>query len=254
MSFFSPRWPVPRNVKSLVTTRAGGYSRGLYSSFNLAAHVGDLPERVEANRQYLLEHIGHPVSWIRQVHGCDVATLESSVATAGAGGCEADAVTTRSAGLVCAVLTADCLPLLICDRGGSQVAAVHAGWRGLAAGVITRAVNEFASPAGDLMVYLGPAISQLHFQVGEDVVEAFLESEKERKYAEPVKLSFKDDPQEVKKYRADLYRLAKSELNGLGVKSVFGGDRCTYTQSDKFYSYRRDGTTGRMASLIWLAG
>lgn len=254
MNFIFPQWPAPDNVRSLITTRTGGVSQSPFASFNLAGHVGDQPENVNANRRVLLNKIGHPISWIHQVHGCDVVMLNSGDSLRGDGQYDADAVTTTTPGIVCAIQTADCLPMLICNREGSQVAAVHAGWRGLAAGIIGRAVNQFTAPAADLMAYLGPAISQPFFQVGEDVVEVFLQSEKRKNLAEPVSDSFKKDSRAEGKYLADLYRLAKSELNGLGISAVFGGTYCTYAQSDQFYSFRRDGVTGRMASLIWLAG
>lgn len=253
MKFIFPDWPAPDNVKSLITTRSSGASRSPYASFNLADHVGDQPEHVKANRRMLLDKIRHPIPWIHQVHGCEVMTLSGEESLTEDGRYIADAVTTKAPGIVCAVQTADCLPLLMCDRKGSQVAAVHAGWRGLAAGIVSKAVDQFNAPAADLMVYLGPAISQPFFQVGEDVVDMFLQSERQKKYAEPVSASFKKDSREEGKYLADLYRLAKSELNALGVNGIFGGSYCSYAEDDRFYSYRRDGITGRMASLIWLA-
>lgn len=253
MSFILPEWPVPASVKSIITTRSDGVSQSPYASFNLAEHVGDQPDHVEANRRKLLDKIGCPIPWIHQVHGCDVVMLNSERESLEGGRYDADAVTTKTTGVVCAILTADCLPLLICDRNGSQVAAVHAGWRGLAAGIVSKTIQEFTAPAADLMVYLGPAISQSFFQVGEDVVEVFLQREQQKTYAEPVSRSFKKDSSEEGKYLADLYRLAKAELNAMGVKAIFGGNYCTYAESDRFYSFRRDGVTGRMASLIWLA-
>lgn len=256
MSFIIPQWPAPANVKSLLTSRAGGVSQAPYQSFNLANHVGDSSSAVTANRQVLQDKIGLPVNWVKQVHGCDIATLSDIVQLTSHrdSNLVCDGITSRKPGIVCAVLTADCLPLLICDRNGDQVAAVHAGWRGLAGGIISAAVNAFTAPPADLLVYLGPAISCSHFEVGPEVLAAFTLAQAKLDYAEPATLAFTPITERgihTKKYLADLYRLARAELNGLGITQVFGGHYCTYAENDRFFSYRRDGITGRMASLIW---
>jgi YfiH family protein len=236
-----PDWPAPANVKALITTRQGGFSRPPYDSFNLARHVGDEAATVERNRALLRETCGLPAEpfWLRQVHGCEVAD--------GAGdrpGCEADAVFTRQPGQVCAVLTADCLPLLMADRAGRVVSAVHAGWRGLAAGVVESAIVRMATPPEELLVWLGPAIGPAAFEVGDEVRQAFVDRQAEDQRA------FVRNRRG--RWQADIYRLAKSRLQRLGVTCVGGGDHCTWTESPLFYSYRREGVTGRMASLIWL--
>ncbi|MCU7937396.1 MAG: peptidoglycan editing factor PgeF [Candidatus Thiodiazotropha sp. (ex Dulcina madagascariensis)] len=236
-----PDWPAPAHVRALVTTRRGGVSLGPFESLNLADHVGDDPTAVARNRHYLKQQCQLPAEpfWIQQVHGCAVADADRDRE-----GCEADAVCTARTGVVCAVLTADCLPLLITDRPGRQVCAVHAGWRGLAGGVIERALQRMASPAQQLMVWLGPAIGASAFEVGDEVRQAFLgEASEDGKAFTPAGQGC---------WLADIYGLARSRLKRAGVGFVGGGDYCTVTHRERFYSYRRDGVTGRMASLIWL--
>jgi len=245
--YIKPDWPAPTHVKSLITTRFGGFSAPPYDSFNLANHVGDRPANVIANRQQLCAEIGHSVRWLSQVHGTEVIDLSNAFRVSP----QVDGATTSCFGQVCAVLTADCLPLLMCDRTGSKVAAIHAGWKGLAAGIIGAACREFDASVQQLLVYLGPAISQQRFEVGGDVIEAFEQAEIERRFVEPVTRAFRSIEGKPGKYCADLYRLARSELQGLGVQSIYGGNFCTYAE-ERFYSYRRQGVTGRMASLIWL--
>lgn len=240
-AFIVPEWPAPANVRALTTLRSGGYSRGPYASFNLAAHTDDDPEAVNRNRQLLRECFnlpGDPV-WLQQVHGSRIITAE-----AGAAGTEADGSWTRVAGAVCAVMTADCLPVLICDRQGSRVAAAHAGWRGLHAGVITQAVTVLEADPAALMVWLGPAIGPRAFEVGAEVRQAFVDKSSLNRQAFV--------PGREQHWMCDLYRLARIELSMLGISAVFGGTECTYSDQRRFYSYRRDGATGRMASLIWL--
>lgn len=241
LSFLTPDWPAPPNVRAAITTRGGGVSRGAYASFNLADHVGDDPGAVAHNRELLRDRLGLPAEphWLRQVHGCEVATAESSPA-----GCAADAVCARSPGRVCAVLTADCLPLLLCDRQGERVCAVHAGWRGLAAGVIERGVASLGRDPAELLAWLGPAIGPRAFEVGEEVRQTFLEQDARAANA------FLDH--RAGHWLADIYTLARLRLTQLGVGYVGGGDYCTVSDAERFYSYRRDGATGRMASLIWL--
>lgn len=241
MNWLTPAWPAPPNVRAALTTRAGGVSRGPYNSWNLGAHVGDDLTAVAQNRALLQQQLGLPAQphWLSQVHGCRVA----EAATA-APGLEADAVCARQPGQVCAVLTADCLPLLICDRFGERVCAVHAGWRGLAAGVIEAAVGRLERPGSELLVWLGPAIGPRAFEVGEEVYSTFVGQ------AEEAQAAFSAG--EPGHWLANIYTLARQRLARLGVGYIGGGEHCTVSEPERFFSYRRDGVTGRMASLIWL--
>lgn len=238
-----PDWPLPPGVRSLVTTRHGGVSGGACDSLNLGDHVGDDPRAVAENRARLARHLPAAPVWLRQVHGTGVVELPLS-ATAEAP-C-ADAAFTRHAGVVCAVLTADCLPVLLCDRGGSVVAAAHAGWRGLLAGVLESTVAAMRCPAGQLLAYLGPAIGPRAFEVGAEVRAAFVGQRAEADEAFQALHSGK--------WLADLYLLARRRLSDAGVDAVFGGGYCTFRDPDRFFSYRRDPAAGRMASLIWIDG
>lgn len=236
-----PGWPAPSRVHALTTLRCGGYSRDPYAGFNLAAHTGDDADAVSRNRQLLRDRLQLPSEpvWLSQVHGRSMLQADTVGIDA-----EADGSWCDSAATVCAVLTADCLPLLICDRAGSRVAAIHAGWRGLHRGIISAAVETLSTPARDLLVWFGPAIGADVFEVGQDVYEAFVRKN-------PVNSSaFR--PRDATHWLCDIYALARIELQALGVESVYGGDFCTWSDPDRFYSYRRDGITGRMASLIWL--
>ncbi len=237
-----PDWPAPAHVRALITTRQGGVSRPPFDTLNLAGHVGDDPQAVARNRALLREACALPAEpfWLQQVHGCRVADSAQDPP-----GCEADAVVSREPGRVCAVLTADCLPLLITDRAGQAVCAVHAGWRGLAQGVVESAIARLASPAESLLVWLGPAIGADAFEVGDEVRAAFVDVCAEDAQA------FVRNAQG--RWQADIYRLARQRLQRLGVGYVGGGDYCTWTHASLFYSYRRESVTGRMASLIWLA-
>ncbi|MGR9085857.1 MAG: peptidoglycan editing factor PgeF [Gammaproteobacteria bacterium] len=237
-SLIEPDWPAPENIRAASTTRTGGVSTGAYSSLNTALHVGDDRDRVLRNRQIIKTLLDLPSepAWLEQVHGARVVK-----AAAGNSRKQADASYTDESGIVCAVMTADCLPLLLCADDGSQVAAVHAGWRGLLAGVIGNAVDTFDGKG--VMVWLGPAIGPDSFEVGSEVRDAFLEAN------EAMSLAFK--PSVSGKWLADIYRLARIALADRGVTRVYGGSFCTVTDSDRFYSYRRETTTGRMATLIW---
>lgn len=247
-SLLTPNWPAPESVRACITTRMGGSSSGNYTANNLALHVGDDAEKVEINRQTLVRQLEltRQPQWLEQVHGVKItcARDDGLVRTA-------DAVYTTETGLACVVMTADCLPILLCDRNGTQVAAVHAGWRGLAKGVVARTVDQFAAPASQLLAYLGPAISQPHFEVGVEVLEAFFKAARDPRHSERVASAFKPGQRPLRFY-ADLYALARAELQALGVEAIYGGDFCTYADNNRFYSYRRDRETGRMASLIWL--
>lgn len=247
-ALITPDWPAPAKVRACITTRVGGVSQGSFVSNNLALHVGDDAQRVEANRQQLREQLAlvQRPQWLEQIHGIKVARAQDDglVRTA-------DACYTAETGLACVVMTADCLPILLCDSAGTQVAAVHAGWRGLAKGIIARAVEQFAKP-DSLMAYLGPAISQPHFEVGIEVLEAFFESARNAHHSEQVAAAFKPGQRPLH-FFGDIYALARAELEALGVTAIYGGNFCTYAEPERFYSFRRDNVTGRMASLIWLA-
>ena len=266
-TWFTPNWPTPNNVKSLVTTRLGGCSLDDYASFNLGGHVGDNAQHVESNRRLLYSSLPEEVTWLNQVHGTEVMTFETED-----DGCvtpTADGVFTRLPKRVCAVMTADCLPILICDKYGREVAALHAGWRSLSDGVIVEGVRRFIAQSSDLMAYLGPAISQPYFEVGGEVLEHFRQqwfarakktntNTSQVNYGEAIHYqhSIEDFFQSVNgrqgKFLADLKGIAKAELNALGVQQIFDDGWCTWANNDQFYSHRKEQPTGRFASLIWL--
>ncbi len=234
-----PDWPAPAKVRGLMTTRTGGVSAAPWASFNLGDHVNDDPPHVAANRALLRAQVPAEPAWLRQVHS-------ARVVEAGGGAVEADACFSRTPGQVCAVLTADCLPVLFCDRAGSVVAAAHAGWRGLAGGVLEATVAAMAVPPGGILAWMGAAIGPAAFEVGDDVRDAFLAQHPETAAAFV--------PQGAPdKWLADIYALARIRLARAGVTAVSGGGRCTHAEADTFFSYRRDGVTGRMAALVWLA-
>ena len=247
--FISPNWPAPSNVKVLQTTRQGGVSLAPYASFNLAHHVGDAPEAVTRNRALLQTHAHLPAApvWLQQVHGTEVWNLDADAATS-ANPPPADAAVCRLPGRVCAIMTADCLPVLFCDEAGSVVAAAHAGWRGLLAGVLENTVTAMRVAPQRILVWLGPAIGATAFEVGAEVRAAFTE------HAAKAESAFLAGTvgNAAGKYRANLYLLARQRLNALGVTRIFGGECCTHADAERFFSYRRDGRTGRMASLIYL--
>ncbi|MFP5410482.1 MAG: peptidoglycan editing factor PgeF [Gammaproteobacteria bacterium] len=234
-----PDWPAPPTVQAGMTTRAGGVSQPPWASLNLGDHVGDDPNHVAANRARLREMLPAEPGWLRQVHSARVVELGREQNP------EADASFTREAGQVCAVLTADCLPVLFCDRAGSVVAAAHAGWRGLANGVLEATVGAMQVPPGEILAWMGAAIGPQAFEVGEEVREAFVARHSEAAAAFA--------PHAPGKWLADIYALARIRLGSVGVRSIYGGGRCTLTEAETFYSYRRDGVTGRMAALVWLA-
>ncbi len=241
LNWIEPDWPTPLRVHALTTTRRGGYSLPPYAGLNLASHVGDDPAAVAANRNRLSAELGLPNEplWLTQVHGCEVAdTLLAKP------GCQADAAIASAPGEVCAVLTADCLPVLFCDRAGTRVAAAHAGWRGLAAGVLEITLERLALPPEEILAWLGPAIGPQAFEVGGEVVAAFVTGDP------GAMAGFRQVTAE--RWYADLYALARRRLQARGVEQITGGDYCTFSDAERFYSYRRDGRTGRMASLIWL--
>ncbi len=242
MEFIFPEWPAPAAIKTAITTRHGGVSEGDFASLNLAAHVGDDPQAVQENRRRLAGALDliQPFGWMSQVHGIRVVDAGQSVTSQ-----EADAVYTDRPDRICAVLTADCLPLLVCDRQGKEVAAIHAGWRGLAAGVIEASLQKFQASPDDLLVWLGPAIGPEVFEIGQEVYDIFVQQH------QTAASCF--SPTRPGHYLADLYALARLRLALQGVNQVYGGGFCTYTQADQFFSYRRSPVTGRMASLIWIS-
>lgn len=241
-SWITPDWPVPANVRALSTTRHGGSSTGAFAGLNLAAHVEDDPEAVERNREWLRAAADLPAEpmWLQQVHGTTVWTGDETAATPPV----ADASIATVPGRVCAILTADCLPVLICDVDGTRVAAAHAGWRGLVGGVLGRTVEALQAPASRLIAWLGPAIEPAAFEVGGEVLEQFVARDPSHASA--------FERNERGRWQADLYALARGELRRLGVERIYGGGLGTFGDS-RFYSYRRDKRTGRMATLIWLA-
>ena len=236
-----PDWQAPVNVKALTTLRRGGVSIAPYDSFNLADHVGDNPDHVKENRKRLIELARLPAEpvWLQQVHGTRVID-----ATAYKVGDEADGSFTSKTGVVCAVLTADCLPVFVCDEAGEQVAVLHAGWRGLATGIIEQGIATMHSPVSRLLVWLGPAIGAQVFTVGDEVRQVFIENDK------ATEVAFRQIG--PGKWLADIYQLARLRLQSLGIQAISGGGYCTYTDDDRFYSFRRNPMCGRMASLIWL--
>jgi len=234
-------WPAPSNVRAVATTRAGGVSVGAFESLNLGAHVGDDAGAVAENRRRLRAAVALPRDpvWLNQVHGTVVVEAMPYDAPP-----TADASFARSPGQACVVLTADCLPVLLCDRDGSRVAAAHAGWRGLAGGVVESALRAMDVAPSRVLAWLGPAIEQDMFEVGPEVREQFVARSPENAQA------FKANARG--RWQADLYDLARRELARLGVTQVFGGGFRCYADRDRFYSYRRDGVTGRMATLVWM--
>lgn len=232
-------WPAPANVRAFTTTRVGGFSRGKWGTLNLGDSCGDDPGHVRKNRDLLQSLLPSKPSWLSQVHGVKVIDLDAHNSV----GHEADAITSHKTGQVCAVLTADCLPVLFCNTTATKIAASHAGWRGLAGGVLEATVLAMDCAPDELMAWLGPAIGPRAYEIGEDVYESFMTLDSENASA------FKPSGD---RWLADLYGLARLTLARVGVSQVTGGQYCTYSEPDKFFSYRRDGITGRMASIIWL--
>lgn len=233
-----PDWPAPAGVKACVTTRAGGVSLAPFDSLNLGDHVDDSPEAVAENRRRLTDHFSIQPAWLKQVHGIVVVQADPGlVATA-------DASWTSTPGIACTAMTADCLPALFCDRAGTRVAAAHAGWRGLAAGVLEATLDSLAVPPQDVLVWLGPAIGPQAFEVGPEVRETFVEQLPETAKAFV-------PSHNAGKFMTDIYELARLRLAARGVTAVYGGGFCTVTDP-RFFSYRRSPRTGRFASLVWL--
>lgn len=242
MALIQPTWSLPSNVMAYTTNREGGVSLPPFDGFNLGAHVGDNPQYVQQNRERLvyLANLPHFPLFLNQTHSTRVVRLpyfENNL--------EADAVYTNQPHQVCLVMTADCLPVLFVSQDGKEIAAAHAGWKGLCNGILEATVAEFACPKAQISVWLGPAIGEKAFQVGQDVVDQFCVKDEEAIAA------FRPDLTAYGKYFGNLYQIAKQRLNKLGIVQINGGEYCTYTQAEQFFSYRRDGKTGRMATFIW---
>lgn len=235
-----PDWPAPANIRAFTTTRKGGVSHGPWQSLNLGGNCGDDLQHVKENRERLLQLLPEKPHWLRQVHGTGVVTLDNENGPRQ----DADACVANTAGKVCAILTADCLPVLFCNKAGTKVAAAHAGWRGLANGVLEATVAAMDCNPSDLIAWLGPAIGPKAFEVQQDVLDAFCISHTDNASA------FKPHND---RWLADLYELARLTLARVGIDQVSGGCDCTYTDEKNFFSYRRDGETGRMATVIWIS-
>ena len=237
-----PRWPAPARVRAAFTLRGGGVSAAPYDSLNLGVHVGDALEAVRENRRLVRERLGLPGEpvWLQQVHGVGVLEVGAGEAAQP----EADAAVTRMPGRVCAIQVADCMPVLFAARDGSAVGAAHAGWRGLAGGVLEQTIAKLGVPAAQLLAWLGPTISQKSFEVGEDVRTAFTQDDAGAASAFEVNSRGR--------WQCDLYALARRRLAALGVSDVSGDGWCTYADASRFFSFRRDGQCGRMAALIWM--
>ena len=238
MNWLTPDWPAPASVRACVTTREGGVSEAPFDSLNLGDHVDDRPEAVAENRRRLTEHFSIQPVWLQQVHGITVVHADPGIVAT------ADASWTATPGIACAAMTADCLPALFCNRAGTRVAAAHAGWRGLAAGVLEATLDSLDVPADEVLVWLGPAIGPKAFEVGPEVREVFINQLPEA--AEAFVPS-----NNAGKFMADIFLLARLRLAERGVTAVYGGGFCTVTDP-RFFSYRRASRTGRFASLVWL--
>ncbi|MFG0670686.1 peptidoglycan editing factor PgeF [Pseudomonas fulva] len=238
-SLLTPDWPAPASVRACVTTRQGGVSLPPFDTFNLGDHVGDEPAAVAQNRLRLSGEFDIQPAWLKQVHGLAVADADPSRVV------EADASWTNRPGIACTVMTADCLPVLFCDQAGTQVAAAHAGWRGLAGGVLEATLDRLNVPPAQVLVWLGPAIGPQAFEVGLEVRDAFtaVHPEAARAFV---------DGERPGKLMADIYALARIRLAARGVTAVYGGGLCTVSD-ERFFSYRRTPQGGRFASLVWLA-
>ena len=251
--YIIPQWPVADSVKSLVTTRKQGVSLTPWDSFNLALHVKDNPLHVQQNREILNQHIPAEPFWLDQTHSQTIIEVDDQPISS-TDNCppNADGSYSLMSNQVCCVLTADCLPILFCTENAAAVAAVHAGWRGLASGIIDNAVkllcNKTQLPAKHILVWLGPAISNQHFEVGAEVRQQFIAKNPQYETAFTTCLTNENNEN---KYMADMYLLARLNLQQMGVNKIYGGNFCSYGDKENFYSYRRDGITGRMASLIW---
>lgn len=249
MQLIEPNWPVARNIHAFTTTRIGGVSLFPFDSLNMGSRVEDDLNAVDENRRrvMLAKQVPSMPYWLHQIHSTNVVELPliDHMMTNETEPVQADGAYTSQANQVCAVLTADCMPVLFCSKHGDEVAAAHAGWRGLCHGILEQTVKRFRCAPQDILVWMGPTIGPSKFEVGEEVKQQFEQVDLLASQA------FKSIPDKSNKYLADLYLIAKQRLTHLGIELVFGGEHCTFTQSAQFYSYRRNGKTGRMASMIW---
>jgi YfiH family protein len=247
-TYLLPNWPAATKIRAYFTTRQGGFSQGPYASFNLGDHVGDEVDFVKKNRELLIQDLNLPAApiWPNQIHGIDVIDADNIDKNTKINMPTADAMFATKPNIVCAILTADCLPIFVCDKNASCVGIIHGGWRSLAAGIIDATVKKLPVEPKDLFIWLGPAIGPEKFEVGEEVRDQFLANSREAERA------FKIINTKTNKFLANIYLLATQQLNQLGIHRIFGGEYCTYTDQENFFSYRRDKTTGRMASLIWI--
>lgn len=243
LQLITPDWPAPARVRAAFTLRTGGVSVAPYDSLNLGARIGDSVEAVAENRRRVREKLRLPAEpvWLEQVHGVGVVDLGASTAYVPPVG---DASVARAAGRVCAIRVADCMPVLFAARDGSAVGAAHAGWRGLAGGVLEATIGRVGVPASQLIAWMGPAIGPQNFEVGDDVRTAFMKTD--------VDTASAFVPNSRGRWQCDLYALARRRLTALGVFGIYGGGWCTFAEATRFYSYRRDGRCGRMAALIWI--
>lgn len=236
-----PDWPAPHWIKAYTTTRLGGFSHAPYNSLNIAMHVGDDLDNVSKNRHLLQNnlHLKSPITWLEQVHGNVAISADHPISSL-----QADAIYSKTAQTVCAVQTADCLPLLIYSSSSYCVAAIHAGWKGLSNGIIETTIDALALSPSDTLVWLGPAIGPQAFVVGEEILHSFTDEDPAAEAAFQLIGN--------KQWQANLYQLAQQRLHKLGITSIYGGNYCTYSDSTRFFSFRRDKITGRMLSLIWI--
>lgn len=241
MGLIVPEWPAPANVRAVFTTRENGFSSGVYQGLNLGALVGDAQESVEKNRRQLQQQLGltNPPLWLTQVHGTDIFQAEESLSVPPV----ADGAVSHTRELALTVMTADCLPVLFCNKAGTVIATAHAGWRGLCAGILEKTIEAMQVAPDELLAWIGPTIGPTAFEVGNEVKTAFVD------YAAEAEQAFKPQGE---KWLANLFMLARQRLQAAGVTAIYGGDLCTFSDPQRFYSYRRDGQTGRMAGLIWL--
>lgn len=244
VKFIRPDWPAPKNVSAVATTRNGGCSVDPFGSFNLAMHVGDDRLPVECNRALLQRQLDLPSSpcWLNQTHSNRVTLINDAKDYQ----VDSDSAISREKGQIAVIMTADCLPILLCNQDGSEVAAIHAGWRGLGDGIVSSTVSKMSSDASQLMAWIGPAISQHRFEVGEDVYRLFVDKNKNA-----AGFFYTNRPAH---WLCDLTGLAQQALFEHGVKQVYQSGLCSYDDASRFYSYRRDRVTGRMACLIWING
>ena len=246
-SWIEASWDAPDSIRAGCTTRIGGYSLGPYRAFNLANHVADDPQTVVQNRQHLSQGLVLPSEpvWLNQIHSNQVY-CHDNVDNGQQLNPDADAIYSQQPKSVCTVMTADCLPVLFCDEQGESIAAAHAGWRGLANGILRNTLSKFSQPNSQILAWMGPAIGASAFEVGRDVYDAFCQTDSryEKSFAE-------QSEGKTEKWLMDIYQAARVQLQSLGLTKIYGGEYCSYTQADRFYSYRREQTTGRMASVIW---